>query len=239
MGISTWRDSKMGLPLSRVSSVPNSSLYLSTRSPIFQRIFARSAALISAQGPEVNAARAAATAASASGSPASASIVSVSPVAGFIGGKSFAGCGVDPLAADKKFSGFGLYLRGASHSFRPQIYMNCGARFSMRAARAFPSRRRLSKIPRPLAIVRGNQVCTDARNISAILHPWGWRERPIPQQKNQRGDPSAYAGLFELFTGCARLGGYLGGAVYRRAQDVQLEHNSRTQNASLYHCPRR
>ena len=86
MGISTLRDSKIGLPLSRVSSSASSSIFCSTRSASRQISRPRSLADILRQAPLsiFNARRAASTAWSTSAADASAICASTSPVAGFM-----------------------------------------------------------------------------------------------------------------------------------------------------------
>src|SRR6185436_13355948 len=80
--MSTWRDSKIGLPLSRVSSRAISSACARIKSPSFQRMRWRSAGRIFGQGPLSNAARAARTARSTSSGPALATVQIGSSVAG-------------------------------------------------------------------------------------------------------------------------------------------------------------
>src|SRR6266446_5278971 len=82
--MSTWRDSKIGLPLSSVSSSANSSIFFSSRSASFQIRRPRSLADIFRQGPfrSSRARRAAATARSTSAEEPSAICVNTSPVAG-------------------------------------------------------------------------------------------------------------------------------------------------------------
>ena len=75
--------SKMGLPLSCVSSLPNSSARASSCSAARVRIRPRWRGFMAAQGPDSNALRAEATARSRSALPASATSAIVSPVAGF------------------------------------------------------------------------------------------------------------------------------------------------------------
>src|SRR4029453_4652320 len=89
--------SKMGLPLSSVSSFPNSSAREDRRSAARVRIFPRWRGFIDAQGPDSNALRAAATAPSRSEVPASATSAIVSPVAGLTVAKRL------PLAEGTKF----------------------------------------------------------------------------------------------------------------------------------------
>src|SRR6185503_11028406 len=82
MSMSTWRDSKIGLPLSSVSKRASSSACSSTRSPNFHSTRERSMGFIFAHAPS-RAMRAALTARSTSSGPASATVVIGSSVAGF------------------------------------------------------------------------------------------------------------------------------------------------------------
>src|SRR5262245_37474799 len=82
MSMSTWRASKIGLPLSSVSRRASSSACSSTRSPSFHSTRERSIGFIFAHGP-LKAAWAALTARSTSSGPASATVVIGSSVAGF------------------------------------------------------------------------------------------------------------------------------------------------------------
>src|SRR5208282_2381448 len=90
----------MGLPLSRVSSSANSSMFFSTRSASFHSRRPRSLAEIERHAPLPvfsKAARAAATARPTSPALASATWVSTSPVAGLIVSKVFAVSTHSPL----------------------------------------------------------------------------------------------------------------------------------------------
>src|SRR6516225_2508566 len=72
------------LPVFRDSSIANSSRCLVMRSPIRQRSFERSDAFIFGQGPLSKARRAALTARSTSSARPRSTVVSISPVAGFM-----------------------------------------------------------------------------------------------------------------------------------------------------------
>src|ERR1700731_1823062 len=90
--MSTSRDSKIGLPLSRVSSSANSSIFFSSKSASFQIWRPRSLAESLRHAPfrSSNARRAAATARSTSSLDAAAICVSTSPVAGLMVSNFFA-----------------------------------------------------------------------------------------------------------------------------------------------------
>src|SRR5215831_14535556 len=82
--MSIFADSKMGLPLSIVSTRPNSSARCISRSAARMRIRPRWRGFMAAQGPDAKALLAAATARSRSSRAASATSAMVSPVAGFV-----------------------------------------------------------------------------------------------------------------------------------------------------------
>ena len=86
MGISTYRDSLMILPLSSVSSSASSSMFFSMSSASFHKMRPRSLADILRHGPcrSSNALRADCTAASTSCADAAATWVNSSPVAGLM-----------------------------------------------------------------------------------------------------------------------------------------------------------
>src|SRR5687767_4556821 len=82
--MSIFADSKMGFPLSSVSTRPNSSARASSMSAARIRMRPRSRGFIEAHAPDSKAPRAAFTARSRSSRPASAISASGSPVAGFV-----------------------------------------------------------------------------------------------------------------------------------------------------------
>src|SRR5271165_1324854 len=120
IGKSTLRDSKIGLPLSSVSSSANSSMFFSTRSESFQIRRPRSLAESLCQGPprSSKARRAASTARSTSAGEASAICVSTSPVAGLMVSKVFAPSTHWPSISNRPRFRFALVAASIIHPHR-------------------------------------------------------------------------------------------------------------------------
>src|SRR5579875_1249243 len=112
-GISPRRASRYVLPLLSDSSNPNSSLFFSISSPMRQRIFSRCEACILRHVPFSNELRAARTARSTSSGPASGTVVSCSPVAGFITGIVLPEAASSYFPLMKSFRGFRALVKVA------------------------------------------------------------------------------------------------------------------------------